>query len=133
MSCLATNHGIATEPELIEVEEVCPDCDKGRVEVCETRVSNFFDPYNYIEVGCSNCGGSGFVMKEVCSACRKPESECPCCDDEKQCSVQIDLGVRCKNPRSQVVREPFTPAAFEIPCCDQHAESLISQGYKRSK
>lgn len=54
-------------------------------------------------------------------------------DDEEEvddpCEVLVDLDIRCGKPITRTVREPYTPAAFEIDCCDECAESFIQQGY----
>ncbi len=36
---------------------------------------------------------------------------------------------RCPLEATRVVREPFTPAAFKVLCCDEHAKGLLSDGY----
>lgn len=53
--------------------------------------------------------------------------------DEDRCTVLVDLDQRCDNPATMTVREPYTPAAFEIKCCQSCGESLVSQGYTRGE
>ena len=49
------------------------------------------------------------------------------------CEVFVDLGEKCGRPVTQTVTEPFTPAAFEIRCCDQCAANFREQGYGQVK
>lgn len=71
---------VGDDPEMVEVEIPCESCVKGMIEVCETRVTNFFDPFNYVEVTCPDCKGSEFVMVERCEACDRAAEECKCLD-----------------------------------------------------
>jgi hypothetical protein len=48
-------------------------------------------------------------------------------DDESRCEVREDD--RCERRATQSIFEPFTPRSFEIRCCDECAEDLISLGY----
>jgi hypothetical protein len=51
-------------------------------------------------------------------------------DDEEGCQVMVDLGEYCNKPITTIVAEPYTPAAFQIECCDDCAKSHIDFGYK---
>jgi RecJ-like exonuclease len=69
------------EPQLIEVEIPCEQCDgKGTIVDEWPRRAN--RPGEEQRTICSNCQGNGFVMKEVCEACQKSETECRCYGEE---------------------------------------------------
>jgi hypothetical protein len=65
------------EPQLIEVEIVCEDCD-GKGSVVDEFPRRANRPGEEQQTLCVNCGGNGFVMKEVCEACGKSENQCRC-------------------------------------------------------
>ena len=54
-------------------------------------------------------------------------------EDEECCRVLVDLDQHCGKPITRVIHEPYTPAAFAIECCEECAESMISQGYIRGQ
>lgn len=55
-------------------------------------------------------------------------------DDEYHCSISPEgPGTHCYNARTRTVYEPYTPGQFALECCEEHAESLISQGYLRGR
>jgi hypothetical protein len=45
-------------------------------------------------------------------------------------SCEVSEDGRCGAIATRIVREPFTPAAVKVLCCDRHAQDLISEGYK---
>ncbi len=49
------------------------------------------------------------------------------------CEVGVDVDECCGREATRICREPFTPGNFEILCCDEHAASLIRQGYHADK
>ncbi len=50
-------------------------------------------------------------------------------DDEERCELLQDEDSRCPNRATQSVREPYTPASFEMRVCDECARSQIHFGY----
>lgn len=65
-------------------------------------------------------------------AAREDEAFCSEeCSEEYGCQVLVDLGEKCCQPITSTVAEPWTPAAFETQCCDEHAKSFTDQGYRR--
>lgn len=48
-------------------------------------------------------------------------------EGDYRCEVSEDT--RCRAEATRVVREPYTPAAFQVLCCDEHAADLLSGGY----
>lgn len=53
---------------------------------------------------------------------------CPDCNDNR-CEVSEGPGDRCRQEATRIVREPYTPAAFRVHCCEEHAQDLIDFGY----
>lgn len=45
------------------------------------------------------------------------------------CQVQPEPGAHCFELATRILREPYTPAAFKVACCPEHAESLKQFGY----
>lgn len=50
-------------------------------------------------------------------------------DDDNRCELREGED-RCPNRATQIVSEPYTPAAFEQRVCDDCARSQIDFGYK---
>jgi hypothetical protein len=49
--------------------------------------------------------------------------------DSDQCEVFEEPNVRCINPATTIMEEPYTPGRFKIRTCDQCARYLQSTGY----
>lgn len=90
--------------------------------------------YSQFEPVCVNCTGTGRVREEVYTDCgHSAEDDSECRDEGCMCEVQVDLGVFCAQAYAATVHEPFTPAAFELRCCTEHARDLLDQGYLRGE
>lgn len=66
--------------------------------------------------------------------CVEEGGECQLCGDpdgDWRCELREDT--RCARPWTQVIHEPYTPAAFPIKCCDLCAASLVAFGYRRPR
>lgn len=50
--------------------------------------------------------------------------------EDFQCEAYEDLDCRCKKEATRIVHEPYTPAAFTLMLCEDHARSQIDFGYK---
>lgn len=68
-----------TEPQMIEVEIVCPECKGAKtVERMATVRPWSDDPYEYVMVTCPTCKGNDVLIVERCEYCGKSEYECKC-------------------------------------------------------
>lgn len=50
-------------------------------------------------------------------------------DREGRCELMVDLGCYCPNKATRIVKEPWTPAAFETRLCEECARGQIEFGY----
>jgi hypothetical protein len=48
-------------------------------------------------------------------------------EGDYQCAVSEDGS--CRKVATQCWREPFTPSAFPVIACDEHADGLRAEGY----
>src|SRR5262245_47404760 len=80
---------------------------------------------------CTACDGEGCVETYIYESCGCAVEADECEEQEcfERCAVMIDLGEQCHRQAVHTAREPFTPASFEIRCCQEHYDDFISQGY----
>lgn len=117
------------DPDTI-VNVDCETCDGTGNRMVEATPNHAQDSDCDVDpetLSCTQCGVDHGSQCPVCSGRGFHKGDCPAQYD--QCSAFLDPDTRCSKPGTEIMREPFTPASFEIVCCKECAQDFRYQGY----